>query len=113
MMSYPTSAAWSSLILSLCCTKPDSSRVVVLSGRITVVAMSRSGQLRLRYTVKPNCSGLSARLTGASVTHNRALDTCELSCMPGAARPFFIPIVHIPLGGRGVRDSTGALLSGR
>jgi hypothetical protein len=63
--------------------------------------MSRSGQLGLRYTVEPNCSGLSARLTGTSVTHDHALDTCEPSCMLGAARPFFIPVVHNPLGSWG------------
>jgi hypothetical protein len=63
--------------------------------------MSRSGQLGLRYTVKPNCSSLSACLTGASVTYNRALDTCELSYVPGTARSFFILVVHILLGGVG------------
>jgi hypothetical protein len=26
------------------------------------------------------------------------LETCEPSCVPGAARPFFIPMVHSPLG---------------
>jgi hypothetical protein len=75
--------------------------VVVLSGRITTVAMPRSGQLALRCSVEPNCSGLSARLTGASVTRDRALDTCEPSCVPGAASPFFILVVHNPLGGVG------------
>jgi hypothetical protein len=59
--------------------------------------MSKSGQLGLRCTVEPNCSGLSARLAGASVTRDRALDTCEPSCVPGAVRPFFIPVVHNPL----------------
>jgi hypothetical protein len=63
--------------------------------------MSRSGQLGLRCTVELNCSGLSARLAGASVTRGRALDTCEPSCVPGAARPFFIPVVHSPLGAVG------------
>jgi hypothetical protein len=63
--------------------------------------MSRSDQLGLRCTVEPNCSSLSARLAGASVTHDRALDTCELSCVPGAARPFFIPVIHSPLGAVG------------
>jgi hypothetical protein len=48
-----------------------------------------------------NCSDLSARLVGASVTHDRALVTCEPSCVPGAARPFFIPVVHSPLGAVG------------
>jgi hypothetical protein len=60
--------------------------------------MSRSGQLGMRCTVELNCSGLSTRLAGASVTRNRALDTCEPSCVPGAARPFFIPVVYSPLG---------------
>jgi hypothetical protein len=57
-----------------------------------------SDQLSLRCTVEPNCSGMSARLAGASVTRDRALDTCEPSCMPGTARPFFIPVIHNPLG---------------
>jgi hypothetical protein len=59
--------------------------------------MSRSGQLGLRCTVEPNCSGMSARLAGTSVTRDRALDTCEPSYVPEAARPFFIPVVHSPL----------------
>jgi hypothetical protein len=60
--------------------------------------MPISGQLGMRCTVEQNCSGLSARLAGSSVTRNRALDTCEPSCVPGAAKPFFIPVVHSPLG---------------
>jgi hypothetical protein len=63
--------------------------------------MSRSGHLGLRCTVEPNCSGLSARLAGVSVTRDSALDTCEPSCVPGAVRPFFIPVVHNPLGAVG------------
>jgi hypothetical protein len=98
MISYTMSAAWSCLVLSLCCTEPGSSRDVVLSGRITTVAMYRSGQLGLCCTVEPNCSGLSARHAGASVIRNRALDTCELSCVSGPARHFFIPMVHSSLG---------------
>jgi hypothetical protein len=43
MMSCPASAAWSHLVLSLCCTELSPSYGVVLSGRITTVAMSRSG----------------------------------------------------------------------
>jgi hypothetical protein len=74
---------------------------VVLSGRITTVAMSTSGQLVLCCTVEPNCSSMSTRLAGASVTCDRAFDTCEPSCMPGAARPFFIPVVHSLLGAVG------------
>jgi hypothetical protein len=60
--------------------------------------MSRSNQLGLCCTVESNCSGMSARLVGASVTRDCALDTCEPSYVPGAARHFFIPVVHSPLG---------------
>jgi hypothetical protein len=81
-MFCTVSAAWTRLILLLYCTKPGSSCGAVLSGRITIVAMSRSGQLSLRCTV----------------TRDRALDTCEPNCVPEAARPFFIPVVHSPLG---------------
>jgi hypothetical protein len=59
--------------------------------------MSRSGQLGLHCTVESNCSDLSARLAGASVIRDRALDTYEPSCVSGAARSFFIPVVHSPL----------------
>jgi hypothetical protein len=100
-MSCTASAAWSRLVLSLCCTEPGPSCGAILLGRITTVAMSRSGQLGLCCTVKLNCSGLSARLADASVTRDHALDTCEPSCVPGAARPFFIPVVHSPLGTMG------------
>jgi hypothetical protein len=63
--------------------------------------MFKSGQLGLRCFVEPNCSGLPARLADASVTYDRALNTCEPSCVPGAARPFLIPVVHSPLGAVG------------
>jgi hypothetical protein len=102
-MSCMASAAWSRLLLSLCCTEPGSPRRAILSGHITIVAMSRIGQPGLRCTVEPNYSGLSARLTGASVICNCALDRCELNCVPGAARPFFIPMVHSPLGAVGYK----------
>jgi hypothetical protein len=101
MMSCTASAAWSRLVSSSCYTEHGQRCGAVLSGRITTVAMFRSGQLSLRCSIKPNCSGLFARLAGASVTRDRALDTCEPSCMPGAARPFFIPVVHSPLGAVG------------
>jgi hypothetical protein len=58
MMSYTASTAWSRPVLSLCCTEPGPSHGVVLSGRITTVAMSRSGKLGRRYTVETHCSGL-------------------------------------------------------
>jgi hypothetical protein len=63
--------------------------------------MSKSGQLGLRCTIEPNCSSLSARLAGASVTHDHALDTYEPSCVPMAVMPFFIPLVHSPPGAVG------------
>jgi hypothetical protein len=65
---------------------------------ITTVAMSRSDQLGRRCTVEPNYSGMSTHLAGASVTYDRVLDTCEPSCVPEAARHFFILMVHSPLG---------------
>jgi hypothetical protein len=101
MMSCMASAAWSHPISSPCYTEHGQRCGVVLSGRITTVAMSRSGQLELHCIVEPNYSGLSARLAGTSVTRDRALDTCESSCMFGAGRPFFILVVHIPLGAVG------------
>jgi hypothetical protein len=125
MMSCPVSAAWSRIILSLRCTEHGPSRDAVLSGHITVVAMSRSGQLGRRRTVAAYTSA------GASVTHERTLETREPSCVPRAAKLFFIPVIHNPSGavghvatpelpsqeGRapshGTRVSTGAPLSGR
>jgi hypothetical protein len=101
MMSCTTSAAWSHPVSPPCCTDHGQCCGAILSGRITTVAMSRSGQLGMRCTVEPNCSGLSACLAGASVACNHALDTCEPSCMPGAARSFSIPVVHNPLGAVG------------
>jgi hypothetical protein len=101
MMSCTTSVAWSHPVSSSCYTEHGQRCGVVLSGRITTVAMSTNGQLGLRCTVEPNCSNLSTHLAAASVTRNRALDTCELSCVPGTTRPFFIPVVHSPLGAVG------------
>jgi hypothetical protein len=93
MMSYTTSAAWSRPVSSPCYTEHGQRCGAVLSGRITTIAMSRSGQLGLCCTVEPNCSGLSTRLAGVLVTHDCAWDTCEPSCVPRAVRPFFIPVV--------------------
>jgi hypothetical protein len=86
-MSCTASAAWSQSVSSPCYTEPGLFRGAILSGRITTVAISRSDQLGLRCTVEPNCSGMSARFASALVTRDRALDTCEPSCVPGAARP--------------------------
>jgi hypothetical protein len=113
MMSYTASAACSHHVSSHCYTEHVQHCGVVLSGRITTVVMSRSSQLCLCYIVEPNCSGMSSHLADASITCDRALDICEPNCMPGEVRHFVIPVVHSPLGGRGVDDSTRALLSGR
>jgi hypothetical protein len=101
MMSCAGSATWSRPVSSPCCTKHGQRRGAVLSGRITTVAMFRSGQLGLRCSIEPNCSGMSARLARASITRGRALNTCEPSCVPEAARSFFILVVHNPLGAVG------------
>jgi hypothetical protein len=98
MISYTASVAWSRPVSSSCYTEHGQRYGAVLSGRITTVAMSRSGQLGLCCTVEPNCSGMSARIAGASVTCDHALDTCEPICMPRVTRSFFIPVVHNPLG---------------
>jgi hypothetical protein len=98
MMSCTASAGWSRPVSSPCYTEHGQRYGAVLSGRISTVAMPRSDQLVLRCIVEPNCNGLSARLAGASVTRDRALDTCEPSCVHVAARPFFIPVVHSALG---------------
>jgi hypothetical protein len=101
MMSCAVSAAWSCHVSSPCCTKYGQRHGVVLSGHITTIAMSRSDQLVRRYTIEPNCSDMFTCLTGASVTYERALKSCEPSCVSEAARPFFISIVHSPLGAVG------------
>jgi hypothetical protein len=101
MMSYTASAACSRFVSSPCYTEHGQRCGAVLLGHITTVAMSLSGQMDLCCTIEPNCSGMSARLAGTSITRDRALDTCEPSCVPGAARPFFIPVVHSPLGAVG------------
>jgi hypothetical protein len=63
--------------------------------------MPRSDQLGRRCTIEPNCSVMPARLAGASVTRERALETCEASCVPEATRSFFIPVMYSPLGAVG------------
>jgi hypothetical protein len=101
MMSCTVSAAWSRPVSSPCYTEHGQRCGAVLSDRITTVVMSKSGQLGLRCTVESNCTGMSARLADASVTRDRALDTSEPSRVPRAGRPFFIPVVHSPLGAVG------------
>jgi hypothetical protein len=101
MMSYTVSVAWSRPISSPCYTEYGQHCGAVLLSRIITVAISRSGQLGLHCTIEPNYSGMSARLAGASVTCDRALDTCKSSCVPRAAMHFFIPVVHSPLEAMG------------
>jgi hypothetical protein len=72
MMSYTASTAWSRHVSSPCYTEHGQHYGAILSDSIITVAISRSGQMGLHCTVEPNCSGLSACLTGASVTHDRA-----------------------------------------
>jgi hypothetical protein len=98
MMSCTVSAAWSRSVSSSCYTEHSQRCDAILTGRITTVVMYRSGQLGLRCTVQSNCSDMPACLVGASVTPGRALDTCDPSYVPGAARHFFIHMVHSPLG---------------
>jgi hypothetical protein len=97
-MSCMVSAAWSRPTSSPCYTEHCQRCGAILSDRITTVTISRSGQLDLCCTVESNCIGMSAYLADASVTHDRALDTCELSYVPRTARSFFIPVVHSLLG---------------
>jgi hypothetical protein len=101
MMSCTASAVWSRPVSSPCYTEYGQRCGAVLSGSITTVAMFRSGQLGLRCSVELNCSGLPTRLTDASITCDRALNTCEPSCVAGVARLFLIPVVHNPLGAVG------------
>jgi hypothetical protein len=58
MMSCMASAVWSRPVSSLCCTEHGQHRGAILSGHITIVAMSRSGQLDRRCTVEPHCCSL-------------------------------------------------------
>jgi hypothetical protein len=69
MMSCTVSAVWIRPVLSLCCTEPGLSCGAVLSGHITTVAMSRSGQLGRCCNVRKHCSDMHVcrRLSNARV----------------------------------------------
>jgi hypothetical protein len=56
MMSCAESIAWSHPVLSYYCTEHAHQRGVILSSRITAIAMSRSGQLGRRCTITRHCS---------------------------------------------------------
>jgi hypothetical protein len=60
--------------------------------------MSKSDQLGQRCTIESNCSVLSTRLAGVSVIREHVLEACDPTCVSGAAKPFFIHVVHNPLG---------------
>jgi hypothetical protein len=62
MISCMASAAWSYPVLSLCYTEHDPYHGAILSGRITSVAMCRSGQLGRHCTVGTHCSGLHVHM---------------------------------------------------
>jgi hypothetical protein len=96
-MSCMTSAAWNRHVSSPCYTEHGQRCGAILSDHITTIVMSMNDQVDLCCTIELNCSGMSTRLTGTSVTRDRALNTCEPSYVPGAARSFFIPMVHSPL----------------
>jgi hypothetical protein len=51
---------------------------------------------------------MSARLAGASVTHEHFWKTREPTCVTRVAKPFFIHMIHNPLGGHQTRGCTGA-----
>jgi hypothetical protein len=58
MISCTVSAVWSHPILSLCCSEHGPSRDAILLSHTTTIAMSRSGQLGRRCTVRRHCSSL-------------------------------------------------------
>jgi hypothetical protein len=71
MISCTTSAVWSRPVLSHCCTEHGLSRDAVLWGRISSVAMSRSGQLGRCCTVEMHYSDLHVckRFSNARACH--------------------------------------------
>jgi hypothetical protein len=97
MMSLMMSAVWSHLILSHYCTKHDQRRGVALSGLITIVAISKSGQVG-RWCTVAACShvlrAMMAQVSGISVTCGHALETRESSSIGRPAKPFFILEVY-------------------
>jgi hypothetical protein len=92
-MSCAMSVVWSRPILSHCCTEHGQQRSVVLSGRITTVAISNSGQLGQWCTIAacPHVLwAMMAQVSGISVTCRHALKTHEPSHIGRPAKPFFI-----------------------
>jgi hypothetical protein len=58
MMYYTVSAVWSRPVSSPCYTEHGQRCGAVLSGRITIVVMSKSGQLGRHCIVGMHCSDL-------------------------------------------------------
>jgi hypothetical protein len=134
MMSCAASEVWSRSVLSHYCTKHGQRCGVALSGDITIVAISKSGQLGRRCTVAACPHVLWAMMTqvsGVLVTYEHTLKTCEPSHIGRPAKPFFIlevcgqqrAVRHVAVLGpleqgggvqcRGTCGSDGALLSGK
>jgi hypothetical protein len=93
MISCATSAVWSHPILSHYCTKHGQRRGVAMSGHITTVAISESGQL-CRWCTIAACphvlQTMMAQVSGISVTCGHTLETRESSRIGRPAKPFLI-----------------------
>jgi hypothetical protein len=99
MMSCGASVVWSHLVLSHCYTEHDHGRGIVLSGRITIVAISNSGQLSQWCTVAVCPHVLRAMMTqvsDVSVTCGHALETREPTRIGRLTKLFFILEVYGP-----------------
>jgi hypothetical protein len=92
MISCASSAVWSS-VLSHCCTEHGQWHCVVMSGHITTVAISKSGQLGRRCTIATCAHVLRvmvAHVSGVSATCRHALKSREPSRIGRPAKSFFI-----------------------
>jgi hypothetical protein len=76
-------------------------------GSYHLCSHDRSGQLGRRCTVAACTSAVT------SVTHERALETREPSCVPRVVKPFFYSCGPQPIEGHGTRGNTRAPLSER
>jgi hypothetical protein len=93
MISCAASVVWSHHVLSHCCTEHGHRRGVVLLGRITIVTISKSGQLGRWCTVVACPHVLRAMMTqvlDVSVTCGHVLETCEASRIGRSTKLFFI-----------------------
>jgi hypothetical protein len=82
MMSCGASVVWSHLVLSHCCTEHDYQRGIVLSDRITTVAISNSGEQMM------HCSSMSARLAGHDDSSVRRLGNVRTCLRNTRAYPY-------------------------